>query len=283
MTNHYTFGFVILHYIVAEDTEILLSQLAASPYFKNVYIVVVDNGSNNIDHIKQEYNFANITYLHTGKNLGFSRANNLGIEAARKQNCPLVIVSNNDVEGNFTESFFRTISDCYKQDNKVAIVSPSIVNLLGRYQNPYIKQRPAYDLAKLNLMYNTTAGKYIYFAKGFYNALRKLEFDKTHLLRDEAAQAIYAPHGSFFVLTPAYFTHYNSLDKGVFLFNEENILAERTRNKNLKVWYLPEVEVVHKEDAATNSLFKKNLFKKMLFIRKHNYLSFKYFLNNYIK
>jgi GT2 family glycosyltransferase len=97
-----------------------------------------------------------------------------------------------------------------------------------------------------------------------------------------SVQKIYAVHGSFFILTPAYFKHYPELDSGTFLFFEEYILAERLHQKNLTEATVPSIEVIHKEDSSTRALLKNNVHK-LFFTLKHNYTSAKYFYQHYLK
>lgn len=84
------------------------------------------------------------------------------------------------------------------------------------------------------------------------------------------------------VLTPTYFKFYNNLDPNSFLYNEELILAERVRQKRLKMFYLNELTVFHKDDSSTNKMFGKNSLKKLNFVLNENYKSRSYFLKKYI-
>src|SRR3954469_4439982 len=70
---------------------------------------------------------------------------------------------------------------------------------------------------------------------------------------------IYAPHGSFLVLSKEYFRAGGTLDFPCFLFGEEIYLAENLRRLGLDVVYEPSLEVVHQEHKSTKLLKSREL------------------------
>jgi GT2 family glycosyltransferase len=61
---------------------------------------------------------------------------------------------------------------------------------------------------------------------------------------------IYAPHGSFVVLSREFFDRGGRIDYGAFLFGEEIHIAEQARSLALRVRYRPELRVFHEEHAS---------------------------------
>src|SRR5262249_7175903 len=72
---------VIVSYNARADLERCLASLAAAPPRASHEIVVVDNASS--DGSADAARAAGVTVIDAGGNLGFSRANNLGIRATR--------------------------------------------------------------------------------------------------------------------------------------------------------------------------------------------------------
>jgi GT2 family glycosyltransferase len=75
----------------------------------------------------------------------------------------------------------------------------------------------------------------------------------------DVSRKIYAPHGSFVVLSKEYFRAGGSLDFPCFLFGEEIYLAESLRQLGLDVIYEPSLEVVHQEHKSTKLLKSRKL------------------------
>ena len=94
-------GFVILHYLVSEQTKKSIESISKNIDTENYKIVIVDNFSNNgsIENIEQYINNDNkIIILRNDKNLGFANGNNTGITYINKNyDCNFICVLNNDV------------------------------------------------------------------------------------------------------------------------------------------------------------------------------------------
>ena len=135
-------------------------------------------------------------------------------------------------------------------------------------------------LIKQKIIFTNPIGKMIFFLFGYKNIF--FQKRKKMVIKEDFSQNVYALHGSFIVLTPSYFKYYKNLDPNTFLYNEELILAERIRQKNLKMFYTDKLTVMHKDDSSTNEMLGKNSLKKINFILNENYKSRSYFLKEYI-
>jgi GT2 family glycosyltransferase len=91
---------------------------------------------------------------------------------------------------------------------------------------------------------------------------------------------IYAGHGSFILLTRAYFEKCGMIDYPVFLFGEELYLAEECRKHSLRVIYRPEICIYDSEHVSTSKLKKTLPFKKT-FYYQCNSDAIDYILANY--
>jgi GT2 family glycosyltransferase len=138
----------------------------------------------------------------------------------------------------------------------VACVAPSIVSQLsGVDLNPYMRSRPPV----LRMHFYKHLFRW-YLGLAFYMRVSELVRGKGGLQaaakRRPAAGhlRIYAPHGSFMILGRGYFERGGSLAHAPFLFGEEITIAERARQMNLPVIYLPEIRIEHAEHVSTSRI-----------------------------
>lgn len=85
-------------------------------------IVVIDNNStdNSVEYIKE--NFNEVIILPNNKNLGFGKANNLGIKYALDNNCDYVYLLNQDAW--VEKDTFEILINSAKQNKEYGILSP---------------------------------------------------------------------------------------------------------------------------------------------------------------
>jgi GT2 family glycosyltransferase len=73
-----------------------------------------------------------------------------------------------------------------------------------------------------------------------------------------AKNIIYSAHGSFVILTKsALDLLYPLYNERMFLLGEEEHLAKQADKKNVKTYYEPNIEILHKEDGSMKLLNKK--------------------------
>lgn len=281
------FAFVILNYKNYQVTLELLRNLTKHSWVKDVNIYVVDNGSNNESVTElQKVNYLKFKLIAVENNLGFANGMNLGIEKAREDECNYVCLVNSDIEIPITEiDFLEKITNTYHQDNKIAVIAPSITDLDGLEQNPMlVRDLTKYEILKKKLFYLTGFYHIYYFLRVylFYSIVNYFS-EKRHIAHRakvkkramKESQYIYIPHGSFIILTPTYFNCWNSLDKNTFIYCEEIILAEHVKQNNLKIWFENTLKVTHKESKST---FFDNKKEKLKFILSNTFKSCRYFM-----
>ena len=283
----YKFGIVILHYLSLKETVLLIDEIINSEAFGKLNIYVVDNGSFNNsgkELLKKYRNFKNIKIILNDKNLGFAKGNNLGIARAIKDGCDFVICSNNDIEVKITDKFLNKIIEVYETDRNIAVVGPRILTKSGEEQNPLLVNRPKFNTLKARIIYTTKVGKILYYLKNIYvfPFISKIKRKRNIIKENLSSGYVYALHGSFLIFTPTFFKHFQGFDEGTFLYGEEIILAEMLYRKNLKSYFLSDIEVLHKEDVSTDFFLKTFNKNKLKFIVKNNYRSFSYFYKKYI-
>lgn len=162
-----------------------------------------------------------------------------------------VIISNVDIE--MPSNFFQKLEKYRCEDNIAWIATKIWSHEEARDRNPKILSR--YSKKKLeiiNLMYKYPILDYLY-NKTLYK--RKVAYIP------KPEMDLYAGHGSFMILTKAFFSHYKRIDYPIFLFGEELYLAELIRKANLRVHYVPDLEVIDKEHVSTGKMRKSFYYK----------------------
>ena len=279
-------AFVILNYKTVDETIILLKNLYAQNWYKQIKIYVVENGSNNgsIAKLKKAQKKYSFELLLSNQNLGFAQGNNIGISKAISDGNKFVICSNNDINLHPQSDFMEKIESVYNSNKKIAIIAPAIKNLDGLYQNPFRKKRfSKKEILLMKLFYLSYFYKFYYFFRVYviYNLITymaKKRKDKASSLPPNLSDSgyIYAPHGSFLIFTPTFFNHFNGFDEHTFLYCEEFILAEMLRYKKLSCYFENSLHVLHKESRTTNCVVK-NYKEKVKFTLQNTFKSCKYF------
>lgn len=103
----------------------------------NLKVIVVDNGSvdSTAEIIKAEY--PEVLFLQQGQNLGFGRANNLGIKKMLELNCEYVFLLNQDAR--LLPGTLSALVEIADSDKSLGILSPVHLNWEGTKFDPYVK------------------------------------------------------------------------------------------------------------------------------------------------
>lgn len=204
--------------------------------FKDFYIIVVDNDSNDdsVTFIKNyilDNNILNAKCISSGRNGGFSFGNNVGINYALKdEKCQYIWLLNNDTE--VDENSLSALKDHLESDARIGICG----SVLRYYYERDIIQA-------VGGLYN----KYTGFSS---HVLHNKPFSKS-LVNDK--------HHIDYVVGASMFLSRKSLDcvgllsEDFFLYCEEVDWCFRFKKFGYIVDYSPQSMVYHKEGAATLS------------------------------
>jgi len=214
-----------------------------------VDIHVADNSTSPQDISFESAGNVNVT-VHNFDNPGyFGAAFGVVNDVVGEKSYDYVIISNADIE--LSDDFFHILCNLSIPSDTSWVAGKILSEVEHRDKNPKIKQRCSLKKLRIQrLLYRYPILDLIY-----SNTLYK----RKSMQKVEGRQEIYAGHGSFIILTSAYFDKYPVTEYPVFLFGEEIFLAERIRNAGLKVLYVPDVIVYDKEHASTGKM-KKNFY-----------------------
>lgn len=103
-------------------------------------IIVIDNGSilnpsEQLGKIKRNHN--NFSFQILEKKVGFSAANNIGINSSRGD---FILIMNPDVI--FTEKLLNELTQKLNEDGKIGAICPLLIGSDGKFQNQYFLKYP---------------------------------------------------------------------------------------------------------------------------------------------
>ncbi len=262
-------SFLVLPISYDSDDETLryldcLNSLSAPP---SVAVILIDNTLRKRGESGPFTGRGRVSVIRPHGNLGYLGGARYGLSRYLQAHVlpDWIVISNVDLLIQNSD-FFERLSDLALPG--VAAVAPRIRSMLtGRDQNPYLLHRPS--ALRMHVY------KWVFRSRTLLNLTEALAAFakklKTHFTRDPGNagrsnrqsghdsnfenEHIYAPHGSFLILSKEYFTRGGNLDFPGFLFGEEIYIAETIRRLGLRVVYRPDLEVVHQEHRSTR-LFK---------------------------
>lgn len=119
-----TVAVILVNWNGIKDTRSSIKQYLAQDY-PDIQIIVVDNGSRHNDEKLLTDEFKDkITLIQTGKNLGYSGGNNVGMKYALKQHYPYILFSNSDIF--FGKNFVTDLVAPLEKDPHIGAVCPKI-------------------------------------------------------------------------------------------------------------------------------------------------------------
>lgn len=229
-------------------------------------IIVVDNSS--VDGSKEmlielQKNWLNLNLISSKKNLGYGRANNLGVSKAKGK---YILYLNSDAIVSNID--FSDIIGLFESHNDIGALTVKVLL-------PTCKIDPAshrgFPTLWRSLCYFIGLEK-LFARVPFVNKL----FGGYHLsyLNLNTIHEIDAGTGAFLILRKKTVDEIGGFDKDFFMYGEDLEMAYQIKNRGLKIYYYPLWEVVHlKYSSGLKTADKKIKFNT----RFHFYKSMKIF------
>jgi GT2 family glycosyltransferase len=271
--------FVILHYKNLDITIQSVEALLQLDYIDKCGIVIVDNASRDGTGVKLKNMFdsyANIWVLLNEQDKGFSAGNNIGYAYAKSKGADYIVCMNNDIVISQKE-FVKLLLDC-KTD--ASVIGPDIVTPDGKHQNPMRKERLSPRRIRYIIGYNLVIS-WIYANKitgRMY--LRMLERRKRHRNLPPQTKAVCGTcvlHGACVIFLPKWIQAETfAFVPGIYMYGEEDLLAEYAHGKGHQMCCQPKLWVKHMESASTRMTYSteierrrfksKNMLRSFIFI-----------------
>lgn len=234
------------------------------------YIVIVDNGSQDdtrkyLDEIKSD----KVKVIYTGVDNGYARGNNIGLEYLYKNlHCEYGCITQPDVW--FDEITIITLARKLDDSSQYGILTTSRIDPLAKEPTlQYITRR--FDTFWLQFFsYFAIIRKYYLLKK--YGVFK---YDPHH----EGIIDIGESPGAFFMMRLNVYDKIGGyFDPGVFMYNDETMLAIRINRIGLKVGYLSNVIYEHRHIQYSTTANGVSMT-----VVKWSLESKKYFQDNYLK
>ncbi|WP_026752234.1 glycosyltransferase family 2 protein [Sediminibacterium sp. C3] len=229
-------------------TDELLDSIRSRNTYKNIEIIVVDNGSKDNPVPIWESKYPEVHFIRSEANLGFAGGNNLGLNSATGD---YLFFVNNDTE--FTEGLIDKLVDTLVQHPEVGVVSPKLLY----FDQPEMLQYAGYTPMNYFTARNACIGQF--------------ETDKGQY--DQLVGPTGFAHGAAMMVTREAIQKSGPMAENFFLYYEELDWADRIRRNGFDIWVNMKATIYHKESISVG---KKSALKeyymnrnRILFIRRN--------------
>ncbi|MFZ5932581.1 MAG: glycosyltransferase family 2 protein [Patescibacteria group bacterium] len=209
----------------------------------NLEIIVIDNGSTDgsVEALEDLAKKKLIKLIKNYRNLGFAKANNQGMKIAKGE---YILLLNNDTI--VKKGAIKKLLDFAKEIKEAGVVGSKLLNIDGSLQ-PSCFRFPTIK-----------------------NAIRQYWFGKKGLFEKYApkgkrATSVDAVVGAVFLITPLARKKVGLLDERYFAYFEDIDYCRRVWKAGLKVYYLPEAEIIHHHGATFKKMADEEVrWKKLI-------------------
>ena len=238
-------GIVILNFKAYEETIRCIASI------RNVIeechqIVIVDNGSDNgsYEYLKHYYKgWSGIDVIENKKNEGFAKGNNAGIHYLKsKYNVEFVFLLNSDTLLK-DKDYFKKLMKKYKKG--VGVIEANILNGRGDFAQPFLQ----------GVSLRANCYRFLQALCKYYDIY--WPFKEWKDIRSYLYQT-----GCAIMLTPDYFNIYQGLYSYTFLYGEEHIILILLDRVGLKLEFVNDTYIIHKEGRSTSNSMLENSRKK---------------------
>jgi len=224
----------------------------------NCEVIVVDNDSKDGSELLIQKNFPKVNYYHLKENIGFSKANNYGLNKAKGE---LILFLNPD-----TILQEDTLKDCvrfYEKKEKIGALGIRMVDGSGKFLPESKRALPNPEVAFYKIF-------------GLANLFPKSKkFGKYHLghLSNFENHKVDILSGAFFLSRKDIIESVGGFDEKYFMYGEDIDLSYSIQKLGLDNYYFAESSIVHFKGESTKkgSLNYTRMFYKAMsiFSKKH--------------
>lgn len=249
---------IIVTYNSRNYVAFLLKSLLKATQDLSVEIIVVDNHSSDGTDLYIREHFPKVKLISLEKNLGFSRANNMGIGEAKGKYLAFI---NPDII--VTESTLKKLIGILETRDDIAGIGPMLLNPDGTFarDSRHSIPDPVISLWKVLGLQSLFPKSKIF---GKYNLT---------YLDPDFSSIVPAISGSFMVFRGTAIHQVGGFDNDFFLYCEDIDLCHKMNRNGQKIWYEHSAIALHfkGESIQDNHLaYIKNFHKSMrLFYQKH--------------
>ena len=230
---------IIVNYNTGKFLYECLQSMFKTTNVQSFEVIVVDNGSEDNSNEMVEKEFPHVILIKNEKNLGFTKANNQGIEIATGK---FILLLNSDTLLN--ENSITPVLEFMRKNPDVGICGCKHLNEDGTLQ-PSCFHFPSiltliWDLTLLSRIFpkNRLFGRY---AMTYWDYNNTKEVDRVM--------------GSFLMANRIFIEKVGTLDENFFIYEEETDWCYRAKKAGFKVCFFHEATIIHFGGKATKDTF----------------------------
>jgi O-antigen biosynthesis protein len=227
---------VIVNYKVPYCLIEALHSLRLAELYDRCEVIIIDNASGDGSREIVASKFQEAQWIQLKTNVGFGKACNIGVEAARGE---YLLLLNPD-----TVISAKTLSDAVgfmEAHPKAGLMGPKILNPDGTLQLSCRRSIP------------TPAVAFYYFAGLSYLFPKSKRFGRYHLtyMDEDTMAQVDVISGSFMFMRRELFNEIGGFDKRFFMYGEDIDLCYRISHAGHEVWYCPQIKIVHQKGKSS--------------------------------
>lgn len=257
---------VIVNYNVKDFLYKCLESIDAATSNLTVETIVIDNDSSDGSVAYLRPLFPDVTFVETGENLGFGKANNLGFEMAKGK---YILILNPDTV--IEEKNLQTMYDYMESNPEVGIAGCKILNPDGTFQLPCRRGFPT-PWASFCKLFGLQSM--------FPNSKIFAQYNQTFRSPDETYE-IDAVMGAYMFARKEVITQLQGFDRDFFMYGEDLDLCYRNNQLGYKTAYVHTTSIIHyKGESTRRSSINdvKHFYDAMAIFAKKHYSRSKTFL-----
>ena len=223
-----------------------------------VEVIVVDNNSvdDSVNYIRSR--FPEVLVIANTENLGFSKANNIGLERARGE---FVLILNPDTV--VSEDTFTTCIDFINNHEDAGIIGVKMLDGTGTYLPESKRGLPSPGTSFFKL----TGVNKLFPKSGFFNGYYMGGLDA------EETNPVPVLTGAFMFALRKVIKEAGNFDEDYFMYGEDIDLCYKVREAGYVNYYLPVTSIIHYKGESTKRSsiqYIKTFYSAMLiFVSKH--------------
>ncbi len=238
---------IAINYNTPAVTCDFLRSIREQNTYSSTEVILVDNGSVVDASALFHEAYPGLHYIPTGKNLGFSGGNNVGMRAAKGDYFFLV---NNDTE--FTPGLLEGLLEVFRQYPDAGMASPKF----------------HYFFEKGTIEYAGYHAVNMFTGRNGMIGIREKDMGQYDTL-----QVTHYAHGGGMMVPRRVIEEVGMLYEPFFLYYEELDWSEQVKKKGYKIYYQPASLIYHKESMSTGKASPLKIFyltrNRILFMRRN--------------
>ena len=242
---------VILNYNDASTVLELINEIGG--YQALDRIVIVDNASTDdswdvLQTLKTKY--AHVDLLRSENNGGYGAGNNLGVRHAVNVNeADYVLIANPDVK--FSETCVKRLAGVLSRHEELAVATALMEDqTYGEMKNGWKVHGFWGELFAMGPISRRLLKKQLNYPEKYFEGKKAVYVD--------------AVHGSMLMVDGKKFLEAGGYDEGIFLYQEEAVLASRLKNRGYKSLLVLDQKYRHEHSVSIKKSFKGQMDRQKL-------------------